>query len=84
MGITNTQLVIGPYTFPKNRQLMYEATGTITSGIPHPNYFMSAMKYFGQNVDCRSNCSADYTNFNYAKNTYTYTYPTSKFCIILM
>ena len=77
MGITNAQLVIGPYTFPKNRQLMYEASGTITSGIPHPNYFMSAMKYFGQNVDCRSNCSTDYTNFNYATNTYTYVYPTN-------
>ena len=69
MGITSYQLVIGPYTFPKNRQLMFEASSTITSGIPHPNYFMGTMKYFGQNIDNRANCSVDFTTFNKAGNS---------------
>ena len=64
LGITSAQLVVGPYVFPKNRQLMYESSTGIVSGSSHPNYFMSAMKYFGQNIDNRANCSVDYTTFH--------------------
>ena len=56
---------------------MYESATGITSGTPHPNYFMSAMKYFGQNIDNRANCSVDFSTFNYATATYTYVYPTA-------
>ncbi len=56
---------------------MCESSVGISSGIPHPNFFMSAMKYFGQNIDNRANCSADFTNFNYATATYNYLYSTA-------
>ena len=48
---------------------MFEASNTITSGIPQPNYFMSAMKYFGQSIDNRANCSVDFSTFNLAGNS---------------
>jgi len=64
LGITQAQLTIGPYNFPANRFLSYDGTTAMASLVQHPNYFLSAMKYFGNHIDSEMTCSTNIREFN--------------------
>ena len=73
LGMLQAQLTIGSYTFPANRYLLYDCSQTIAASaagaITYPgfanfiNYWMSAMKFFGQGIDKESTCSTNMDQF---------------------
>ena len=78
LGMLQAQLSIGNYTFPANRYLLYDcstflatvAAADIGTSIGYYsyanfiNYWMSAMKFFGQGIDRESECSTTFTQFS--------------------
>ena len=73
LGMLQAQLTIGSYTFPANRYLLYDCSQSIASSadttVTYPgfanfiNYWMSAMKFFGQGIDKESTCSTNFDQF---------------------
>ena len=65
LGITQAQLTIGPYSIPSNRFMTCDnATNPMVSLVQHPNFFLSAMKYFGNHIDNDMVCSTNIREFN--------------------
>ena len=78
LGMLQAQLTIGSYTFPANRYLLYDCSQSIASSAngvaTYPgfanfiNYWMSAMKFFGQGIDKESSCSTNFDQFTRCMN----------------
>ena len=64
LGINQAQLTIGPYSIPSNRFMTYDSSTAIASLEPNPNFFLSAMKYFGNHIDTNMICSTNIREFN--------------------
>ena len=64
LGIKQAQLTIGPYSIPSNRFLTYDGSTAMASLVQHPNFFLSAMKYFGNHIDNDMICSTNIREFN--------------------
>ena len=64
LGITQAQLTIGPYSIPSNRFITYDGSTAMASLVQHPNFFLSAMKYFGNHIDSDMICSTNIKEFN--------------------
>ena len=81
LGMLQAQLTIGSYTFPANRYLLYDCSQSIATSdnttasfigfANFINYWMSAMKFFGQGIDKESTCSTNYDQFTRCYNNAT-------------
>lgn len=64
LGLTQAQLSIGGYTLPSNRYMTYDGSTAMATQLIHPNFFLSALKYFGNNIDTDVRCSTNIKQFN--------------------